>query len=520
MIRVLVIGSGIAGLTAARHAAAAGHEVVVATKHRADTGCTTHAQGGIAGAVFADDSVEAHVRDTLAAGAGECDPEAVRVLCAEGPDRIRELAVIGVEFDRADDGSWARGLEAAHSSARVVHAGGDATGARIETALIAAARRAGVTITEDACLLDLIVREGRVRGARFCSSLDVAAVFEIKADAVVLATGGFGALYPLTSNPGSATGDGIAVAWRAGAAVADLEFVQFHPTVLAVGEPFLVSEAVRGEGAVLRDASGHRFMPEFDARAELAPRDVVARACAAVMARQGGAPVVLDATMFTDAELARRFPSIDAAVRERGLDWSREPIPVRPGAHFAMGGVATDLAGRTSLPGLYAVGEVACTGVHGANRLASNSLLEGAVFGARVAAVMGEDAVSSRWQPQLRRPVLQFVEGEADALFESQPFSRQALQQLMWREVGLLRDGAGLKRAAAQLAAWREELGHTALRVPQGTDATEDRHLLDVATLATASALQREDSVGAHFRTDAPINQFIHHHTEEFACSS
>ena len=508
MRRLLVVGSGIAGLTAARTAAKAGAEVVVLAKRAAEVGSTALAQGGIAAAVFADDTAAAHIADTLAAGAGHCDEDAVRLLCEEGPARVRELAALGVAFDADAEGRWRRGLEAAHSSARVVHAGGDATGARIETALLAAARAAGVELREHVALRDLVVRAGRVVGAEV---LDTAtgAVEVLEADEVVLATGGLGALYPRTSNPASTTGDGIAAALRAGAAVADLEFVQFHPTVLAAGEPFLVSEAVRGEGARLRDARGHRFMPEVDPRAELAPRDVVAREIARAMARWDGAPVGLDATAIqapagaTLAEaLAERFPTIDAAVRERGFDWSREPVPVRPGAHFAMGGIAVDLDGRTSLPGLYAVGEVACTGVHGANRLASNSLLEGAVFGARVGAAAAADAPRAAGAPRLRDGAIVLADLLADepAPAAPAPFNRAALQELMWREVGLERDAAGLERAAARIAQWRA----AAPAAPAAAAALEDANLLVLAAAVTASARRRPHSLGAHFRGDDP----------------
>ncbi|WP_394280051.1 L-aspartate oxidase [Microbacterium sp.] len=401
MTHVVVVGSGIAGLTAALHALDSGCRVTVVTKDALDHANTRYAQGGIAGVMFADDRVEDHVRDTLTAGAGLCDERAVRVLVEEGPARIRELVSLGVAFDRAADGEFVKGLEAAHSYPRILHAGGDATGAVIEHALVARLRSAAVTVHEHAFLVDLVVDGGRVRGVDLLvgdAPGHPGTRETITADAVVLATGGAGELYAHTTNPPVATGDGIAAALRAGAAVADLEFMQFHPTVLAAGDAFLVSEAVRGEGAVLRDETGRRFALDAHPDGELAPRDVVARAIAATMERQDGRPVLLDATtLATDGFLARRFPTIDAAVRARGLDWTREPIPVTPAAHYLMGGVVTDLSGRTTVPGLYAVGEVARTGVHGANRLASNSLLEGAVFGARAGAAIAADAGSALW---------------------------------------------------------------------------------------------------------------------------
>ncbi|MGO1545039.1 MAG: L-aspartate oxidase [Gulosibacter sp.] len=465
--RVLVVGGGIAGLTTAIKARAAGFEVLLVCKHELGDCSTIRAQGGIAGAVFPDDSVAAHVADTLLAGAGHADPDAVQALCEGGAESIHDLARQGVVFDTDANGQWSRGLEGAHSIARIVHAGGDATGAHIHAALVSVARRQGVRILEHRMLREVILRDGFVVGGEFIAAspqgadaprANPAGTEVIEADAVVLATGGFGGLYPFTTNPESATGDGIVVAARAGAAVADLEFMQFHPTVLAVGEPFLISEAVRGEGAVLLDADGHRFMPDVDPRGELASRDIVARAIALRspsnlaadgMSRRG---VTLDATRLGKTDLARRFPTIDAAVRARGLDWSREPIPVRPGAHFAMGGVATDLWGRTTLPGLYAVGEVACTGVHGANRLASNSLLEGAVFGARVARAIAADASSraaaSGTSIASATGAVPYV--EATPFTDALPFTRAALQTLMWDHVGLFRTAEGLAHAAAR----------------------------------------------------------------------
>ncbi|ERK69397.1 putative L-aspartate oxidase, partial [Leifsonia aquatica ATCC 14665] len=373
MARVVVVGSGIAGLVAAL-GASRDHDVVLVTKGELSESNTRYAQGGIAAALFADDSTAAHVDDTLRAGAGLNVREAVEALCGDAPQRIRELIALGVAFDRDGD-ALARGLEAAHSSPRVLHAGGDATGAEIERALVATVLDSAVEIVEHAFLREVVVRDGAAAGVLVRT--DSGGEREIAADAVILATGGFGQLYAYTTNPAVATGDGVAAAWRAGAAVADLEFVQFHPTALAIPGSFLVSEAVRGEGAVLRNARGERFMVDVHPDAELAPRDVVARGIAIEMAAQGGTPVVLDATALGADFLARRFPTIDAACRTAGIDWSREPVPVTPAAHYVMGGVATDTSGRTTLPGVFAVGEVACTGAHGANRLASNSLLEG-----------------------------------------------------------------------------------------------------------------------------------------------
>jgi L-aspartate oxidase len=485
MTDVIVVGSGIAGLSAALHAAEKGCHVTVVTKGAlADTN-TRWAQGGVAAVTAADDTLDSHIADTLTAGAGLNDPAAVRTLVTEGPDRIAELVQRGVAFDRAADGDFARGLEAAHARPRVLHAGGDATGAAIQGALGAAVRTSGVEVREHTLLRDLVVEDGRLVG------IDVEAdgsVQRRRADAVILATGGAGQLYSHTTNPVSATGDGIAAALRAGAAVADLEFVQFHPTALAAGEPFLVSEAVRGDGATLIDDDGRRFAFDAHPDGELAPRDVVARANARAMAAQGGRPVRLDATALGAEGLARRFPTIDAAVRARGLDWSREPIPVTPAAHYLMGGVVTDLDGRTTVPGLYAVGETARTGVHGANRLASNSLVEGAVFGARAG---DASAAGAAWFP-VEAPAAVALP-DVDPAPDAPAFSRAALQQLMWDHAGLVRDAAGLRRAAGVLAAWAADAQ---------PHSVEDAGLLLLARHVVAAALARTVSIGAHFRSD------------------
>ena len=519
MARVLVIGGGIAGLWTAVKAADAGHEVEVVTKAALVEGSTRHAQGGIAAALFPDDSVERHFADTIAAGAGLSDPAAVRVLCDEGPARVRDLIRFGVAFDRSDSG-LARGLEAAHSRARILHAGGDGTGAAIESALVATVRRRAVRVHEHAMLVDLLVEGGCVVGARL---LAASGFTEVRADAVVLATGGSGCLYRHTTNPDVATGDGVAAAWRAGAEVADLEFVQFHPTALAAPGTPLVSEAVRGEGAVLVDERGDRFMRDADPRAELAPRDVVARAVWKRMAEQDGRPALLDATALGAEFLAARFPGIDAACREAGFDWGTQPVPITPAAHYAMGGVVTDLDGRTTGPGLFAVGECARTGVHGANRLASNSLLEAAVFADRAARALGErwparataatvvtaraDAVSRFGVPARHAAGTGTADGVSPVDTESDDLAgaakaglevdRGALQALMWEHAGLERSGEGLAAASAALDAWS---------APEVVDrrTAEDRNLLDLARLTVAAAIARTGSVGAHFRTDDP----------------
>lgn len=516
----VVVGSGIAGLTTALHAVRRGCRVTLVTKDELEHANTRYAQGGIAGVMFGDDRIEDHIRDTLEAGAGLGDPDAVRVLAEEGPDRIRELVALGVDFDRGADGDFVKGLEAAHSYPRILHAGGDATGAAIEKALVSRLRAADVEVIEHAFLIDLVLEHGRAVGVDLL--IDDAHRRQIAADAVVLATGGAGQLYSHTTNPPVATGDGIAAALRAGATVRDLEFFQFHPTVLPENghdDAFLVSEAVRGEGAVLRDENGERFMLAVHPGAELAPRDIVARAIGERMAEQEGRPVLLDARGLrgdsdeTARFLAVRFPTIDAAVHARGLDWSREPVPVTPAAHYLMGGVTTDTHGRTSLPGLYAVGEVACTGVHGANRLASNSLLEGAVFGARVAVALVADALPdsgpavpfngadrARSVPPGAAPA-----SAAGSEGGAAPFTRAALQDLMWREAGLRRDARGLGRARAVLARWTELLPS-----PRTEAEYEDANLVLVASAAVEAALARQESVGAHYRVDAPATTTDH----------
>ncbi|MFB7251888.1 L-aspartate oxidase [Microbacterium sp. NPDC056234] len=489
---IAVVGSGIAGLTAALHAHETGHAVTVFTKGALGDGCTPHAQGGVAGVYGAGDSPAAHAEDTASAGAGLSDPDAVDVLVSEGAARITELIARGVAFDRAGDGTLLLGREAAHSAARIVHAGGDATGAEIARALTAAARAADIEIVEGAFLVDLLLAERAVRGVRIL--LD-GVVVDRPADAVILATGGAGQLFAHTTNPVGATGDGIAAAMRAGAAVADLEFVQFHPTILAGGAPFLISEAVRGEGATLVDEDGHRFCFDEHPDGELAPRDVVARAIARRSARQGS-PVRLDASALGAGRLAERFPTIDRVTGQRGFDWSRETIPVTPAAHYLMGGVVTDLDGRTTLDGLFAAGEAARTGVHGANRLASNSLLEGAVFGARAAAAAARaSAAITSSAMDLRVGAGSDREHPQDAGHAAAAFARETLQQLMWENVGLLRTDEGLAEALTTTRAWQAQAP-----APASIAEHEDANLLLLAAATASAALARTESVGAHFR--------------------
>jgi L-aspartate oxidase len=496
---VIVVGTGIAGLVAALEASRS-HDVTLVTKAELGESNTRYAQGGIAAALFPDDSVEAHIRDTLDAGAGLNALDAVTVLCTEGPERIRDLIRLGVAFDR-ERGELARGREAAHSSARILHAGGDATGAAIESALVAAVRDSAVSIREFCFVRDLIVRDGRVVGIEVIErdALGRSVAGRLEADAVILASGGAGQLYRHTTNPAVATGDGAAAALRAGAVLGDVEFYQFHPTSLAVPGNFLISEAVRGEGAVLVDADGRRFMADWHPDAELAPRDVVARGIAHRMAEQGGAPVLLDATALGSEFLAARFPGITRVCREHGLDWGREPIPVTPAAHYWMGGIRTDDRGRTSLPGLLAVGEVACTGVHGANRLASNSLLESLVFAWRAVGALdlaSEDPADAESVDAVLE--IPFETG-LDTPTSSEPFARAELQHLLWDAAGLFRTRSTLESAAERLAG---------LASPAAGDATipdlETANLLDLGRLIVDAAIAREESRGAHYRSDFP----------------
>lgn len=491
---MIVVGSGIAGLIAALRLSRR-HQVTLVTKSELAESNTRWAQGGIAAAMFPDDSAAEHAADTLRAGAGLCDGRAVEVLCSEGPARIRDLIRLGVVFDQRN-GQFARGLEAAHSRARVLHAQGDATGLSIETALVRALRKSDVQVFEHAFAIDLLLREGQAAGLKILRDGEMS---ELSADAVILASGGAGHMFLHTTNPAGATGDGIAIALRAGAQLADLEFYQFHPTALAVPDTFLISEAVRGEGAVLLDVQGRRFMQAMHPDAELAPRDIVARGIAMQMAAQDGRPVLLDATKLGAEFLARRFPSIDATCRARGCDWAREPIPVTPAAHYWMGGVSSDLWGRTSIPGLFAVGEVACTGVHGANRLASNSLLESLVFAWRCAELL-LDQSSFRWRnTKWARWTEQIPElgpaappgSRTNALVD-----RKELQTLMWNLVGIERNGPDLQTALAILNSWNVE-GST-------VSSMETANLLSLARATATAALTRLESRGAHFRHDFP----------------
>lgn len=508
---VVVVGSGVAGLTTALRCAAAGLDTVVVTKARLDDGSTRWAQGGIAAALGEGDTPEQHLDDTLVAGAGLCDEEAVRVLVTEGPDAVRRLITTGATFDTTDSGDIALTREGGHHRRRIAHAGGDATGAEISRALVEAVRSAALHTIENALVLDLLTdAEGRTAGV----SLHVMGegqhdgVGAVRAPSVVLATGGMGQVFSATTNPSVSTGDGVALALRAGAEVSDLEFVQFHPTVLFLGadsegQQPLVSEAVRGEGAHLVDATGTRFMLGQHELAELAPRDIVAKAITRQMHEHGTEHMYLDARHFGARMWEQRFPTILAACRAHGIDPVTEPIPVAPAAHYASGGIRTDLRGRTTVPGLYACGEVACTGVHGANRLASNSLLEGLVFAERIAA----DIAQTR--PPRTEPAEAAGEGTDEPVALLAPEARTAIQRTMTRGAGVLRSAASLATAAEELEALHRSAAADADAadpkdaVP-GVDAWEVTNLLLVSRVLVAAAREREETRGCHWREDRP----------------
>jgi L-aspartate oxidase len=494
---VCVVGSGVAGLCVALHARSAGLSVAVVTKVRVDDGSTRWAQGGIAAVLGHADTPAAHARDTEVAGVGLCDPDAVRALVTEGPERLHQLISWGAAFDRDGAGHLLLTREGGHSTGRIVHAGGDATGAEVQRALReAVSADPGITLVEHAMVLDLLTdAAGRAAGVTLHVLGEGSAdgVGAVRARAVVLATGGMGQVYAATTNPPVSTGDGVALGLRAGAVVTDLEFVQFHPTALylgpaARGQQPLVSEALRGEGAVLRDGAGDRFMTGLHELAELAPRDVVAKAITRVQLHDGVDHVWLDAREVPG--LAERFPTIVARCREAGVDPVTELVPVIPAAHYASGGLATDLTGRTTVPGLYACGEVACTGVHGANRLASNSLLEGLVFAGRIGAALARDLpVPSTAVP---------AAGPAGVL---DPATRGEVTATMSSSVGALRSGAGLAGASRRLA----ELAGRTGEVAPGVASWEATDLLTVATALTAAAGERAETRGCHWREDHPV---------------
>ncbi|MET7796837.1 L-aspartate oxidase [Streptomyces decoyicus] len=566
---VVVVGSGVAGLTAALRCAAAGRRTVVVTKARLDDGSTRWAQGGIAAALGEGDTPEQHLADTLVAGAGLCDETAVRALVTEGPDAVHRLISTGARFDTApgsDEIALTR--EGGHHRRRIAHAGGDATGAEISRALVEAVRAAGLRTIENALVLDLLTdADGHTSGVTLhvMGEGQHDGVGAVHAPAVVLATGGMGQVFSATTNPAVSTGDGVALALRAGAEVSDLEFVQFHPTVLylgpeAEGQQPLISEAVRGEGAHLVDADGTRFMVGQHELAELAPRDIVAKAIMRQAHEQGVEHMYLDGRHFGAQMWETRFPTILAACRSHGIDPVTEPIPVAPAAHYASGGVRTDLRGRTTVPGLYACGEVACTGVHGANRLASNSLLEGLVFAERIASDIASEAAVSGAEDHPASPAPASTSSEPSNSSTSTtsaastasapstptvprttlpllaPEARITVQRIMTAGAGVLRSAESLARAAAELDRIHREAAGTngtpGTREPAdgtlpastgsttstgsaaapadrkapepGVEAWEATNLLCVARVLVAAAQRRAETRGCHWREDHP----------------
>lgn len=506
MYDYIIVGSGIAGLSVALAAAQGGKRSLIVTKSNLEESNTRYAQGGIAAAVADGDTTDAHATDTLIAGAGLCDKEAVDVLTADAPARIAELIRLGVPFDRENDGQLELGMEGAHSAHRILHAGGDATGLHIEHTLAEAVRLSSQIIRlERHFATELIVEDGRVVGVRLMPETEPSHQFEVRAEFVVLATGGAGQLYRYTTNPSVTTGDGIMLAWQAGAALADLEFFQFHPTALNLpGAPsFLISEAVRGDGAILRNAAGEAFMERYDSRRELAPRDIVARSIAAEMTLTGQ-PVYLDATHLGEKVVRHRFPTIYEMCKTYGLDMATQPIPVSPAAHYYMGGILTGKWGETTLPGLFACGEAASTGVHGANRLASNSLLEGLVFGQRIYDYTVSGHVKALEIASLETPDMPLTDYPVVAptvLADSSIPTLAEVQELMWQQAGLSRHQSGLENALTQLESWQVALE---VNKPQDRAGRELANLVELGRLVVHAALIRQESRGAQYRTDFP----------------
>jgi L-aspartate oxidase len=512
----LVIGSGVAGLRAALELGRAGRVIMLTKGHPLQSN-SIFAQGGVAVALSEEDDVAIHLTDTLKAGHGLCRREAVRVLVEEGPDRIQELIRWGAKFDKTG-GKFAFAREAAHSRSRILRARGDATGNEMVRVLMAqAARHKHIRRLDYHFTVDLVVEDGRCCGAAVLDE-NSGERFILPAKAIVLSTGGAGQIYARTTNPPNATGDGMAMAFRAGAQLQDMEFVQFHPTALYVpsSPPFLLSEAMRGEGGQLRNNKGEVFMHRYHPLGALAPRDIVARAIWAEMATTRARHVYLDVTHLGTEFVKRRFPTIYSTCLRHDIDITEEWIPVSPSAHYMMGGVWTDLNGATTLPGLFAAGEVACSGVHGANRLASNSLLEGLVFGMRA----GMAAVSwagNHTIPTLATDRLQKRQDPCERLDDAEKL-RSSLRRVMWGQVGIIRSRESLIRATAQLARWKRMVSK-----PFATRADlEAKNMVEVAGCVAEAALWRENSVGAHFRSDFPESRRPgwRQHSQLFALAS
>ena len=504
----LIVGAGIAGLRAAMELAPDGRVLVLSKSGLYDSS-TEHAQGGIAAALADDDEVCLHLRDTLLAGDGLCREEAVRILVEEGPGQIQKLMDWGMRFDH-QGARLAFTREGAHSRSRILHAHGDSTGAEVVRALMTKVKsRSTVELRPHAFATDFLMESGRVAGISYIDTTH-STVHSIRATAVLLATGGLGQVYKETTNPEVACGDGVAMACRAGAMLSDLEFIQFHPTALYVkGAPrFLLSEALRGEGAVLRNIVLERFMPRYHEAGDLAPRDVVSRAIVMEMKKTASEFVYLDMTGLKGEYLKKRFPKIYSTCLQYNLDIADDLLPVRPAAHYAMGGVATDLDGATSLEGLYSAGEVAATGVHGANRLASNSLLEGLVFGARAAASMRQvqgnkrkTAVPSEGVQQVTAPVMVPVHPTSTPCVDPSKVAER-VRSILWEKVGIIRDQAGLAEAVHELAAL--SLGNN---IPAEPRYYEAQNILTIGRLIAMCALTRKESRGAHYRADIPFKE-------------
>jgi L-aspartate oxidase len=493
----MIVGSGIAGLYIALLAIERG-SVLILTKGSIDDCNTKYAQGGIAVAMGKDDSSELHFKDTMAAGYGLSDAEAVRILTEEAADCIADLIRFGVPFDTLN-GEITLTREAAHSVPRVMHAGGDATGKHIEVTLSRRVRSTPIKVLENCLATEISVQKGRVVGVR-ALDCNTGSVEEYSCKFLILATGGAGRLFKYTTNSDVVTGDGIALAFEAGAEISDMEFFQFHPTVLRLPgvAPFLISEAVRGEGGVLRNVEGHRFMPDYADRAELATRDIVARSIVLEMKKTHSDRVFLDVTHLPSRVITTRFPHIYRFCREHGVDITKGLIPVAPAAHYLMGGVKVNIWGEANIPGLFAAGETACTGVHGANRLASNSLLESVVFSKRIVQ-RSETTAAPRHGKKQSGKTISCCLPERDALPRVPSLNLPNLQSLMWDKVGIIRSGKSLKEAANILATW-ESLSSQ----PGDRPSYELNNLVLCARLVTEAALLREESRGAHFRTDFP----------------
>ena len=493
----IVVGSGIAGLYTALLAIERG-SVLVLTKGSIDDCNTKYAQGGVAVAMGREDSPELHFKDTVAAGAGLSDPQAVDILTEEAADCIADLIKFGVPFDTLD-GEITLTREAAHSVPRVMHAGGDATGEYIEVTLSRQVRASPVKVLENCLASQILGQRGKVVGVRALDS-HTGSIEEYGCKSLILATGGAGRLFKYTTNSNVVTGDGIALAFEAGAEISDMEFFQFHPTVLRLPgvAPFLISEAVRGEGGILRNVEGHRFMPDYATEAELATRDVVARSIVYEMKKTHSDRVFLDVTHLSSRRITTRFPHIYRFCREHGLDITKGLVPVAPAAHYLMGGVKVNTWGETNIPGLFAAGETACTGVHGANRLASNSLLESVVFSKRMVQ-RTETTAHPRHGKKRSGGAISCCLPERERLSKAPSLNLPNLQSLMWDKVGIIRSGKSLKDAANILATWE-----TCLPQPSDRPSYELNNLVLCARLVTEAALLREESRGAHFRTDFP----------------